>query len=115
MGAAQKVITQAGDPVVHFDLDSVEDEVNEVPFTFTLGGEVFSMASPEESDWQVQDDLAASGAGLKPLMRELLGEEGYERFAKHKVSGRRLGKLIAACQKHYGITPPESRASARSS
>jgi hypothetical protein len=114
MGAAPKMITQNGEPVVHFDLDAVDDEANEVPFTFALGGEVFTMAGPEDADWQVQDDLAASGAGLKTLMRDLLGEDDYERFVKHKVSGRKLGRLLEACRKHYGITPPESRASARS-
>ena len=111
---APKMITQDGESVVHFDLDAQEDEANEVPFTFTLGGEVFTMLGPEDADWKIQDDLAESGAGLKNLMRDLLGEEDYERFIKHKVTGRKLGKLIDACQKHYGITPPESKASARS-
>lgn len=111
---APRMITQDGEPVVHFDLDSVEDEANAVPFTFTLGGEVFTMLGPEDADWQVQDGLVDGGAGLKDLMRELLGEE-YERFAKHKVSGRKLSKLLDACQKHYGVTVPESPASAGSS
>lgn len=112
---APKMITQDGEPVVHFDLDAVDDEANQVPFTFTIGGEVFTMLGPEDADWKIQDDLAESGAGLKNLMRELLGDDDYERFITHKVPGRKLGKLIEACQAHYGITPPESKASARSS
>lgn len=111
--AVPKMITQDGEPVVHFDLDAFEDEANEVPFTFALGGEVFTMLGPEDADWLVQDNLADGGA-LKDLMRELLGDEDYERFVKHKVSGRKLGALIEACKKHYGISPPESRASAGS-
>lgn len=113
MPAAPKMITQDGEPVVHFDLDALEDEANEVRFTFTLGGEVFTMLGPEDADWLVQDNLAAGG-GLRDLMRELLGDEDYERFVKHKVSGRKLGALIEACRKHYGVDAPESPASARS-
>lgn len=114
MTAAPKLITQAGEPVAAFDLDAVENEGREQMFTFTVGGEVFTMLPPEEADWQVADGLS-EGAGLKQFMRELLGEEDYERFSKHKVSSRKLGLLIEECTRWYGTTPGESRASARSS
>lgn len=111
--ALPKVITQEGEPVVHFDLDAVEDEATQTPFTFTLGGEVFTMLAPEDADWQVMTDTDRPD-WTRAFMQELLAEE-YERFAKHSVPIRKLNKLIEACTAHYGVTPGESKASARSS
>lgn len=108
-----KMITQDGDPVVHFDLDAIESEAHEVPFTFTLAGEVFTMLPPEEVDWQVADDISG-GDGLRAFMAELLGSD-YERFAKLKLPSRKLGMLIDECTRFYGVTPGESRASKSSS
>ncbi len=113
MATAPKMITQDGEPVVHFDLDAVENEARGEVFTFTLGGEVFQMLPPEEVDWKVADDIS-QGEGLKAFVRELLGDD-YERFAKHKLPSRKLGMLIDECTRFYGITPGESKASTRSS
>ncbi len=113
MATAPKMITQDGEPVVHFDLDAVENEARGEVFTFTLGGEVFQMLPPEEVDWKVADDIS-QGEGLKAFVRELLGDD-YERFAKHKLPSRKLGILIDRCTQHYGVTPGESQASKRSS
>lgn len=109
-----KVITEAGEEVVHFDLDAVENEANETPFTFRVGGEIFSAISPDEADWQAAADIDSPG-GLRGFMRELLGEKDYERFCELDVSNKQLGELIKACQKHYGISTGESQASPRSS
>lgn len=113
MATRPKMITQDGEPVIHFDLDAVENEAHEVPFTFALAGEVFTMQPPEEVDWQVADDISG-GEGLKAFVAELLGGD-YERFAKHKLPSRKLGLLIDECTRYYGVTPGESRASKRSS
>ncbi|MEV8637796.1 hypothetical protein AB0395_39730 [Streptosporangium sp. NPDC051023] len=108
-----KVITSGGEPVAHFDLDAVEVEANQVPFTFTLGGELFTMLAPEDADWQVMTDTDRPD-WTRAFMQELLKDD-YERFAKYAVPIRKLNKLIEACTEHYGITPGESKASARSS
>ncbi len=113
MATAPKMITQDGEPVVHFDLDAVKNEAHAVPFTFTLGGEAFQMLPPEEVDWQVADDISG-GEGLKAFVAELLGAD-YERFAKHKLPSWKLGRLIDECTRFYGVTPGESQASKRSS
>lgn len=113
MAARPRMITQEGAPVVHFDLDAIENEAHDQTFTFTLGGEVFQMLPPEEVDWKVADDIS-QGEGLQAFVAELLGDD-YDRFAKHKLPSRKLGMLIDECTRFYGITPGESRASKRSS
>lgn len=89
-----------------FDLDAVIAEASGEPFTFTLGGETFTMASPEDCDWQV----ALQPGNGELFVAELLGDQ-FERFCAHKVPSRALNALLDACQRHYGVTPPESSAS----
>lgn len=113
MADARKIITEAGEPVVHFDLDALEHEATAEPFTFRLGGDVFTAISPTDADWQATADTETPG-GLKAFMGELLGDD-YDRFAEHRLSNEGLGKLIEACQKHYGVKTGESKASPRSS
>lgn len=108
-----KMITQEGEPVVHFDADAIEEEANEAPFAFSLAGKVFTLESPETADWIANDELGSPG-GMQGFMRELLGDR-YEEFAKLRCSQTRLNKIVQACQRHYGITRGESEASARSS
>lgn len=111
--ARPKVITQDGEPVVHFDLDAVENEAVEEPFRFAAGGEQFTCISPEDADWQTSADVE-TGEGLRAFVAELLGDD-YDRFAKLRVTNRQLNRLIEAAQKHYGIQTGESKASPRSS
>jgi hypothetical protein len=110
-----KVITQDGEPVVHYDLDAVEAEAVEEPFVFRLGGEVFTMAAPEDADWQVTDEMSETNAGLRTFVRDLLGDDDYERFAKHRLTNKQITGLLDACNQHYGTTPGKTRASGRSS
>lgn len=110
-----KVVTQTGEEVVHLDLDEVfENEATETPFTFRAGGRIFTAISPDDADWQATADTDTPG-GLRAFMRELLGEEDYDRFCAVRVTNKQLGRLVEGAQKHYGITAGESRASARSS
>ncbi|MEU6725465.1 hypothetical protein ABZ917_17295 [Nonomuraea wenchangensis] len=113
MMATPKLITQSGEPVSHFDLDAVENEATQEPFTFTFGGEVFTMLAPEDIDWQALADTSAPD-WLLTYVAALLGDD-FERFAAHEVPTRKLNKLLEACQEHYGVTPGGSKASARSS
>ncbi len=108
-----KLITQDGEPVVHFDLDAVENEARETTFTFRLGGEMFTMLPPEDVDWQIAENISG-GEGLRAFVAELMGED-YERFAQHKLPSRKLGLLIEECIRFYGVSPGESKASKRSS
>lgn len=118
-----KVVTEAGaevDQPVDFDLDAHVDamakEAVGEPFSFRLGGERFTMAAPEDSDWRLAVGLDDENAGsLKPFLEELLGEDQFERFMEHRLPAKALGELIRRCQAHYGTTPGESKASKRSS
>ncbi len=113
--AAPRMITQDGEPVVHFDLDALENESEAEPFRFTLGGEVFEMRAPEDVDWQIQLDAAEEDpAHIRALFADLLGED-WERFAAHKLPARKFNALMEAWQKHYGVKQGESTASPRSS
>lgn len=107
-----KVITQEGEPAVHFDADAIEDEAEEASFNFTLGGKIWTLRSPEDADWVAQDSVGGPG-GMQAWMREVLDGD-YDEFAKQHCSQKRLNKIIEACQRHYGITPGESEASRRS-
>ncbi|MDH2424734.1 hypothetical protein [Sphaerisporangium sp. TRM90804] len=108
-----KLITQDGEPVVHFDADAVEEEALESVFTFRHGGEMFQMLPPEQADWKIAADLS-EGEGMKAFMAELLGDD-YERFAEKPMSSKKLGMTIDACSAFYGVKPGESKASKRSS
>lgn len=114
MGAAPRMITQDGEEVVHLDLDAIESEANETPFTFRAGGDVFTAISPDDADWQATADTDSPG-GLRAFVRELLGEDDYERFIEKTITNKQLGELVKACQKHYGVSVGESKASPRSS
>ena len=110
-----KIITEDGDPVVHFDLDALEAEATGEPFTFRLGGEMFQLAPPETADWQVVDAMAENNAGLRAYVADLMSPEEYQRFSSHKLSSKNLTALLAAANQHYGTSAGKSRPSARSS
>lgn len=112
---APKVITQDGERVASMDLDALEHEATEEPFTFTLGGQVYELHNPEDVDWQDNSELAeANENDLRPLVRMLLGEEQYAGFAENRVPLWKLGKLIDGYYEHHGLGPGESKASSRS-
>lgn len=114
MTAAPRIITEDGEPVVHLDLDALEEEANAATFTFRVGGEVFSAISPEDADWQMTADTDSPG-GLRNFIRELLGDEDYERFCDVSVSNKKLNQIVEGAQRHYGTTVGESKASRPSS
>lgn len=112
--ARPKIITENGEPAVHLDLDALEAEATDTPFTFRAGGEIFQAKSPRDADWQALADVDQPG-GLRALVRELLGDEAYERFCDQKVTSRQLDRVVEGAQKHYGTSSGESQASPRSS
>jgi len=121
MPRAVKVVTEHGDEIpqsVDLDLDALEAEATQKPFTFRLGGEVFTMCGPDDVDWQVQARLDSDDTeSFMAFIRELLGadDEVFKRFCSHRLTGKQLTKLTRACYDHYATTPPESQASPPSS
>lgn len=97
---------------VPFDLDAVEREASGEPFKFTLGGESFTLDSPEAADWRVDP---RSPEGLQTLLRGMMGKDQFDRFEQHEMPGWKLGKLLEAAMRHYGVDMGESAASTRSS
>lgn len=113
---APKVITQDGERVASMDLDAMENEAGEEPFTFTLKGEVYDTLNPEDVDWQRNSELTeARDNDYRPLMRVILDEDQYARFAAHRVPMWKLAKLIDGYWEHHGLGQGESSASSRSS
>lgn len=109
---AKATVGVAGTTGVDFDLDAIEIEANDKPFSFRHGGESFTMASPQNVDWQTavaaeNGDLGA----LQDMLRALLGDEGYERFTAIPLKAGKLRPLMTACAEHYGARPGESPAS----
>lgn len=117
MARPVKIVTEQGDEVpqaVDLDLDTLEAEAKQKPFTFRLGGEVYTMYGPDDVDWQVQAALDTDDVdSLKAFIRELLGggEEVFAKFSANRLTSRKLGRLIKACYAHYAVDPPESPAS----
>lgn len=113
---APKVITQDGERVASMDLDALEHEAAEEPFTFTLAGEVYELLNPEDVDWRHNSELTdADDNDFRPLVRMLLGEEQYARFAENRVPLWKFGKLVDGYYEHHGLGQGESKASSRSS
>jgi hypothetical protein len=114
MTAAARIITEDGEPVVHLDLDATENEAVEATFTFRIQGEVFTAISPDDADWQATADTDSPG-GLRAFIRELLGDEDYERFCELSVRNKQLNAIVKGAQQHYGVSVGESKASRSSS
>ncbi|MEU0940488.1 hypothetical protein [Embleya sp. NPDC005971] len=98
-------------------LHEVAEEEEGKPFTFVMGGTLYTTLSPEDFDWQDQSRAASdpNGGDMRPFVRMLLSEEQYELFCQKRLPGRALAKIVEDWQSHHGITVPESRASRRAS
>lgn len=92
------------------DLDAIEAEADEKPFEFTFAGATWQMASPESIDWQLMSDDGSS-EDAREAIREMLGDEQWERFSEHKLSIRQLRVLMDSARRHFGIDPEKSQAS----
>ncbi|MGW1998153.1 hypothetical protein [Embleya sp. NPDC001921] len=106
-------------PILDLDvwLNEAADEDEGIPFTFTVGGVLYTLLSPEDFDWQENSRASASTnqADMRPLLQLLLGEEQYEEFCKHKLPNKAINKIIGDWNDHHDISVPESRASRRAS
>lgn len=83
-----------------FDVDALQRDGTAEPFRFTLGGEDFTCADPDDMDWQVADALSADD--VAGIMRATLGEQ-YAAFAKHPMPVWKLTALGKAVNEHYSL------------
>lgn len=106
---AEPELPAADTTPVDLDLDALErDGKRPGPFTFRVEGEQFSLADPQDIDWQ---DLLVATRNPLMFIRYTLGEDEYKRFLRLKMPEWKMEKLMAAFFKHFGMTDsPEVRA-----
>lgn len=86
---------------VDFNLDDLDDEQasDERPFAFVVNGHRFTLSNPADLDWkdllEIDDPVA--------FFRYCMPEDQKTAFKAQDISGKKLGKVIEAFQKHYGI------------
>lgn len=91
-----------------FDLDAARAARTEAvgeEFTFSLGGEEFTI--PPASDWPISVSGDFAEGRLDIAMRGLLGEEAYRRFAPKARLGD-LELIFNQVGKTMGVTLPNS-------
>lgn len=113
MAGQPKAVVDHGDI---FDLDALIAEAHAEQFRFTLAGQVFTMASPEDMSWQVQmqASTATEAEGIALILSEGLGEQ-WDAFKEIKTPLRALRAIFEEAYAFYGISLGESAASPRSS
>lgn len=117
-----KIVNRDDDEPEVFNLDvwlrESAEEDEEKHYSFEFNGEVYTLLSPEDFDWQAQSRGAANQdkGDLRPFVQMLMGEEQYERFcANPYVPAKAIDKIAGDWNEHHGISVPESRASRRAS
>ncbi|MFE5332954.1 hypothetical protein ACFRCG_41880 [Embleya sp. NPDC056575] len=116
-----KVVNRGDEDDGVFDLDvwlrEAAEDAEDSAYSFSLGGRIYTLLSPDDFDWQQQSRGAAdpNKGDLRPFVQMLLGEEQYEEFCTNSVPARGIEKIVSDWQDHHGITAPESRASRRAS
>ncbi|MEU8136578.1 hypothetical protein [Streptodolium elevatio] len=96
------------------DEDSEDGDPTPAPYTFIVGGRMYTMNPADDFDWQETARLISSN-DTQLFVQLLLGDEEYEEFCKNKLPNKAIKKITDEWQAHYGLTVPESRASRRSS
>jgi len=89
---------------VDLDLDALAREATSeaAPFTFRLHGQVFTLATGDESDFRVLDSLNQND--LTGAIRYLLGDTQYEKFVAKPVSMKTLKAVLEGWSKHKGLS-----------
>ncbi|MBT2477650.1 hypothetical protein [Streptomyces sp. ISL-94] len=97
-----------------FNLDTVEAEVDLIPFRVHHGGKRFEFAHLQGLDvWDLVGAAEAGDMGATlGLFRVALGDS-FDDFRKVKLAQYKMQALFAAYQKHCGLEPGESEASGR--
>ncbi len=89
------------DQHVDINLDEIEREQDEVkaPFAFVVEGQRFTLTDPADLDWkqllEIDDPVA--------FFRYCMPQPQKTAFKELDVPGWKLGKIIEAFQKHYGL------------
>jgi hypothetical protein len=96
---------------VDLNLDEIEREQSEVkaPFAFTLEGHRFTLTDPADLDWkqllEIDDPIA--------FFRYCMPQDQKDTFKALEVPGWKLGKIIEAFQKHFGLGSKGNAAASR--
>lgn len=96
---------------IDLNLDTVErEQADRKPvFRFAAGGQSFTLTQPDELDWkellEIDDPIA--------FFRYCMPEDQKDAFKALDIPGWKLGKLIDAFQKHYGIGDKGNGAASR--
>lgn len=97
-----------------FDLDALERDATPSPFVVRVGGEDFRFPDPQDMDWKKLNQL--DELSEYDAVKQLLGEEQFERFIKHDIPVWKFGRLTDQWYKHYDLpTAGEDAASSPSS
>ena len=87
-------------PTQGLDLDALERDGDiPTPFTFTLSGRSWTCADPDEVDWQTAIDVDVTDA--RAVLGTYLGDADFAEFAKLKIPGWKVRKLLEAIDAHY--------------
>ncbi|MER7331662.1 MULTISPECIES: hypothetical protein [unclassified Micromonospora] len=98
--AAEKPSTNPATEDVSLDLDSLEREDPQDPFTFRLKGHTYTIADPKELDWQKQ--LRAFGDPVY-FLRHAMSAEDVEKFFNTELPGWKMEAVMKAYWKHFGL------------
>lgn len=95
-----------------FDLDALDVDTADQPFTFRWNGQVFTMATFKQMEWRRQIEF--DNVPLVDAMRELVGNEQFEALNEKPMSRGRFNQLLDAWYEYQGIDRGEGRASSNS-
>jgi hypothetical protein len=87
--------------VSHVDLDAILDGEQGLPFTFTFGGEEFTL--PPQIDMRAL--MLMNREDIDGAMSALMGEDQYVRFLKAngRLTQARFEALMKAYARHQGV------------
>ncbi|GAA3384505.1 hypothetical protein [Streptomyces racemochromogenes] len=96
-----------------FNLDTVQAEADLTPFRVHAGGRRFSFAHLQSLDvWDLVEIAEGGDTGATlGVLRAALGDD-FAEFRKNPLPQYKLKQLFEAYQKHCGLLPGESDASA---
>jgi hypothetical protein len=93
---------------VALDLDAIENERHDEPFTVNIGGTPVTFISVRELDWQVAANLSDD----RPFefFETVVREEDQDHFLAQKIPVWKMDHLMKAYRAHFGLPEPgESR------
>lgn len=89
-------------PTEHVDLNLNLDVVEErkfKPYTFSIGGRVFTFTDPTVLDWQVVEQLST----LEAMAEHCMSAEDRKAFYATPLASYKLNLLFDDVQKHFEL------------